>query len=132
MSVEKMGQKLGRHDGNRKNYSVEEISPFLTVLFKEEIDLAILQEIGILQQLQFSTCFIVCCVTLYYTVPTFNDPEIEAFGNIVEKGENAGNQHFLLFPQCFLPFSGQISIFQPILFCCLQVLSIWTSLKIFC
>ena len=21
--------------------------------------------------------------------------------NIVEKGENAGNQHFLLFPQCF-------------------------------
>ena len=71
-------------------------------------------------------------VTLYHTVPTFNDPEIEAFGNIVEKGENAGNQHFLLFPQCFLPFSGQISIFQPILFCCLQVLSIWTSLKIFC
>ena len=26
------------------------------------------------------------------------------FENIVEKGENAGNQHFLLFPQCFLPF----------------------------
>ena len=24
--------------------------------------------------------------------------------NIVGKGENAGNQHFLLFPQCFLPF----------------------------
>ena len=24
--------------------------------------------------------------------------------NTVEKGENAGNQHFLLFPQCFLPF----------------------------
>ena len=23
--------------------------------------------------------------------------------NIVRKGENAGNQHFLLFPQCFLP-----------------------------
>ena len=22
-------------------------------------------------------------------------------GNTVEKGENAGNQHFLLFPQCF-------------------------------
>ena len=27
------------------------------------------------------------------------------------KGENAGNQHFLLFPQCFLPFSKQIEIF---------------------
>ena len=25
--------------------------------------------------------------------------------NIVGKGENAGNQHFLLFPQCFQPFS---------------------------
>ena len=26
------------------------------------------------------------------------------FENIVGKGENAGNQHFLLFPQCFLSF----------------------------
>ena len=34
------------------------------------------------------------------------------FENVVEKGENAGNQHFLLFPQCFLPFPKQISIFQ--------------------
>ena len=25
----------------------------------------------------------------------------KSFANIVEKGENAGNQHFLLFPQCF-------------------------------
>ena len=25
----------------------------------------------------------------------------KAFKNNVEKGENAGNQHFLLFPQCF-------------------------------
>ena len=28
--------------------------------------------------------------------------------NIVRKGENAGNQHFLPFPQCFLPFPTQI------------------------
>ena len=34
---------------------------------------------------------------------TFNDPGKEAFENIVGKGENAGNQHFLLFPQYFLP-----------------------------
>ena len=54
MSVEKMGEKIGRHDGKRKNYSLEEISPFPTVFFKEEIDLAILQEICILQQLQVS------------------------------------------------------------------------------
>ena len=26
----------------------------------------------------------------------------KAFKNIVKKGENAGYQHFLLFPQCFL------------------------------
>ena len=58
-----MGLKLGRHDGKRKNHLLEEISLFPTVFFKEEIDLAILQETGILQQLQFSTCFIVCCVT---------------------------------------------------------------------
>ena len=28
----------------------------------------------------------------------------EAFENILEKGENAGHQHFLLFPKCLLPF----------------------------
>ena len=36
---------------------------------------------------------------------------------IVGKRENAGNQDFLLFPQCFLPFPGQISIFKSFLFC---------------
>ena len=51
----------------------------------------------------------------------------ELFGNIVGKGENVGNQHFLLFPQCFLPSSKQISIFGQCLFCRLQMLSIWTS-----
>ena len=30
----------------------------------------------------------------------------------VGKEENAGNQHFLLFPQCFLPFPNQISVFE--------------------
>ena len=36
----------------------------------------------------------------------------EAFGNILGKGENAGNQHFLLFPKCFLPFQKLISNFE--------------------
>ena len=53
------------------------------------------------------------------------------FENTIGKGENAGNQHFLLFPQCFLPFPEQISIFQSPLFCRLEMLSIWTGLK-FC
>ena len=43
-------------------------------------------------------------LTVYHTIPTFNDPKVEPFENIVGKGENAGNQHFLLFPQCLYPF----------------------------
>ena len=52
------------------------------------------------------------------------------FENRVGKGENAVIHHFLLFSQCFLPFPIQISIFQSHLFCRLQVLPVWTSLKI--
>ena len=48
----------------------------------------------------------------------------KAFESIVGKGENAGNQHFLLFPQCFLPASKRIFIFGLYLFCCLRMLSI--------
>ena len=55
----------------------------------------------------------------------------KAFENIVGKEENAGNQHSLLFPQCFLLCPTQISIFESHLLCCLQLISILTSLK-FC
>ena len=36
----------------------------------------------------------------------------ERVENIVEKGENAGYQHFLLFPQCFQKpsFSGSLKV----------------------
>ena len=44
----------------------------------------------------------------------------EAFENILGKGENAGNQHFLLFPKMFLPFPKQISFFKAHLICRLQ------------
>ena len=37
---------------------------------------------------------------------------LEKVRNIVGKGEDACYQHFLLFPQCFLPSSVQISIFD--------------------
>ena len=47
----------------------------------------------------------------------------------MEKGENAGGQHFLLFQQSFLPILKRISVFKLNLFCCLQVFSIWTSLN---
>ena len=33
----------------------------------------------------------------------------KVFENIVRKGENAGNQHFLLFQQCFQPYQIQKS-----------------------
>ena len=36
-----------------------------------------------------------------------------AFENIVRKGENVGNDHFLLFPLCFLLYVGWILPFQP-------------------
>ena len=69
-------------------------------------------------------------LNLYHTIPTFNDPEKEGLENIVGKRENAGHQHFLLFPQCFLPLQRQISIFRSHLFCRLQILSMWTNLNI--
>ena len=56
-------------------------------------------------------------LTLSHTIHTFD------FENIVEKGENAGYQHFLLFPKCFQHHSKQKSLFQLILFCRLQMLS---------
>ena len=46
------------------------------------------------------------------------------FENIVGKGENAGNQHYLLFPQCFLSFLKQASDFEEHSICFLQMLSI--------
>ena len=51
------------------------------------------------------------------------------FENTVAKRENAGNQHLLLFPQCFISFPEQISNFQLHLLCSLQMPSIWTRLK---
>ena len=47
----------------------------------------------------------------------------------VGKGANAGNQHFLIFPQYLRPFSKQNSISGTHLICRLQMLSIWTSLN---
>ena len=48
--------------------------------------------------------------------------EKKACENIVGKGENTGNQYFLLFLQCFQLFPTQISILESQLFCHLQML----------
>ena len=53
-------------------------------------------------------------LTLYHTIPTFNDPKEEGFGKhrgkrrkCLLKGENADNQHFLLFQQYFLLYQRE-------------------------
>ena len=53
--------------------------------------------------------------------------------NMVRKGEIASNKQFLLFSQCFLPYMVLIFHFKCTctLKCCLQFVSVWTSLK-FC
>ena len=61
-------------------------------------------------------------LTFYHTIPTFNDLKKEAFENIVGKGENAGNQNFLLFPQSFLSIPKGIFVFKLHSFCHLQML----------
>ena len=69
-------------------------------------------------------------LTFSHTITTFNDPTEEHQGKIAGKGENAGYQHFLLFPQYFLSFPEQISVFQSHLLCRLLMLSIRISLII--
>ena len=49
-------------------------------------------------------CFDYHPITLNHTN---KDPKKEALENPVGKRENAGNQHFLLFPQCFLLYQRE-------------------------
>ena len=60
--------------------------------------------------------------TLFHTTQLLTTLKKKPFENIVDKGENSGNRHFLLFPQCFLPISKRISMFNLhfYLFCHLQ------------
>ena len=55
----------------------------------------------------------------------------KALENTKGKGENAGNQHFLLFQQCFPLYHTEKSSFLQCLICRLQMLSIWSRPK-FC
>ena len=52
------------------------------------------------------------------------------FENYVVKEKNASKQHFFPFTKMFsTPQKLQISVCESHLFCCLQMLSIWTMLK---
>ena len=65
-------------------------------------------------------------LTHYNTIP-----HLDTMENTVGKEEIAFNKRFLLFSQCFLPFTVLIFHFKCTLKCRLQFVSIWTSLK-FC
>ena len=44
-------------------------------------------------------------------IPTFNDLQYEGLSKTMwEKEKNAGNLHFLLFPQCFLPSHKNLNV----------------------
>ena len=45
--------------------------------------------------------------TVYHTISTFNSAKEEDLENTLGKGENACNQHFLLFPHCFLLYQRE-------------------------
>ena len=50
-------------------------------------------------------------LTLYHIMTTSDALGKKAFEN-VGKEENAGNQHFFLFPQCFLSYERQLKYFE--------------------
>ena len=50
-------------------------------------------------------------LTFNYTILTFMTLGKKAFENVVRKGENAGNQHFFLFPQCVFTLEKSNFIF---------------------
>ena len=69
-------------------------------------------------------------LTLYHTIPTFNDPEKEALWKHWGKRRKHWYPAFYLFPQCFLLCPTQSSIFVLHLSCDLPLLSIWTGLRL--
>ena len=60
--------------------------------------------------------FYMSCLNLNHTIQTFNNLRKEAFENILGKGENAGNHHFLLSPKWFLFFQRQFHFLHRIYF----------------
>ena len=57
----------------------------------------LISPVQIIQLFDISDDLSMVKLTLYHTIPAFIDPK-EGFGKLCRKGENAGNQHFLLFP----------------------------------
>ena len=85
----------------RRNCLLQAISPFPTV-FSKDLYCRHVKTRACLGKGNFFTTQSQLLTTFY----------MKPFENIVEKGENPGNQHFLLFPQCFLPYQRKKSSFQ--------------------
>ena len=66
-------------------------------------------------------------VTLYHTIPTFNDPIKNLLKTLMKKEKMLVTSIFSFFHNVFFTFLLQTSIFESQLFCCLQGLSIWIS-----
>ena len=71
---------------------------------------------------QWVITFCRCVKLLPHTPDVLLPLKKRPFGNSLGKGENAGNQNFLLFPKCFLSFLKENSNFESRLFCHVYVL----------
>ena len=97
--------RIGRkHWAKRRNCSLRAISPFPMVFSKDLYCRHEKKQDLLGKGFNFSWRWKLKLrqFTLHPTIPTFNTPgKKKTFENIVGKGENAGNQHFLLFPTMF-------------------------------
>ena len=70
-------------------------------------------------------------LTLYHTIPTFNDPKEEGFGKHCGERRKCWYPAFSSFPTVFsTPSQREIVFFKKCLICHLQTLSIWSCPKI--
>ena len=108
---------------------------FPTTLFSDLIIARILFWKGLicrLQMLLIITSLKFKMLTFYHSVQTFHDPEWKSVWKHFGTRKNAGDQHLLLFPHCFQLIWDRVHHFTYdnfILFCCLQMLWIGTSLS---
>ena len=123
----KVLQRERKHCGKWRNCSLQVISPFPT-LFSKDLNFRHIKTRACLVKGQLRKKNIVYLFTTQsQLLMTLKKKPCE---NIIGKGENLGTQHFLLFPQCFLPFPKHTSLFKSELFCPPQSLSILTSPKL--
>ena len=71
-------------------------------------------------------------LSLYHTIPTFNDLQKEAFWKHCRKRRKCWLPAFFSFSHnVFYPSQNKFKFFSHIYLCCMQILSVWTSLT-FC